>query len=234
MESEATNTLIITNICRERFSELQAVLRSHVEREGLQVVHWAPLRSFGRVLVVLVDAAMALRAKTTIEECHDGVRVFFSETTPLYCNEEDSHLQLPDRGKLWLISPPPSPPVGWESRMEDEPNRETEHGLFTEEQLHKALARAYDDNDSDLPDTVQTTKQTDGRLTRRYTLHESPKLSLDTSSVPKPQSDPSPASIETPTIVLEWEDDDQTNPTLADDASRPDRLKDVRTEIPPV
>lgn len=229
MDSEATNTIIITNICRDRFSELQSAVRAHVEQE-VQVVHWAPLHSFGRVLVVLVDADMARRAKTMIEGCHDGLRVFFSETTPLYSNEEDSHLQLPDRGKLWLISPPPSPPVGWESRMEDEPNRETEHGLFTEEQLHKALARAYDNG----PDTVQTTKQTDGKLTRRYTLHESPKLSIDTSSVTDEQADPSPASIETPTIVLEWEDDEETNPTLADDASGPDRLKDVRTEIPPV
>lgn len=228
MESEATNTIIITNICRDRFSELASALRAQIGLE-MSVVHWAPLHSFGRVLVVLVDADMARRAKTMIEECHDGLRVFFSESTPLYSNEEDSHLQLPDRGKLWLISPPPSPPVGWESRMEDEPNRETEHGLFTEEQLQKALTRAYDD----VPDSIQTTKQTDGKLTRRYTLHESPKLSIDTS-VPSQQSDPSPASIETPTIVLEWEDEDEINPALADDTSGPDRLKDVRTEIPPV
>lgn len=37
---------------------------------------------------------------------------------------EDQHLKAPHSGKLFFISPPPSPPHGWESREEEPPNKE--------------------------------------------------------------------------------------------------------------
>ena len=33
-------------------------------------------------------------------------------------------MEKPDAGRLFFISPPPSPPVGWEIRHEDPPNKE--------------------------------------------------------------------------------------------------------------
>lgn len=49
-------------------------------------------------------------------------RCYFGEPTPI--DNETKYLERPDAGKLFFISPPPSPPVGWESRTEDPPNKE--------------------------------------------------------------------------------------------------------------
>lgn len=49
-------------------------------------------------------------------------KCYFGEPTPI--DNEKKYLERPDAGKLFFISPPPSPPVGWESRMEDAPNKE--------------------------------------------------------------------------------------------------------------
>lgn len=50
----------------------------------------------------------------------DRVKVYFGETTPI--EPGDQHLHLPDAGKLFFISPPPSPPHGWELKDEAPPN----------------------------------------------------------------------------------------------------------------
>lgn len=63
----------------------------------------------------------------------DRVRVYFGEHTPL--NPGDQHLQAPEAKKLFFISPPPSPPAGWESRDEEPPNAQV-----LAEDLAKALA----------------------------------------------------------------------------------------------
>lgn len=49
--------------------------------------------------------------------------------------EVDRHLKAPSLGKLLFISPPPSPPCGWEIREEEPPNKDT-HA----EDLQRALA----------------------------------------------------------------------------------------------
>lgn len=64
----------------------------------------------------------------------DRVRVYFGEHTPL--QPVDQHLQAPEAKKLFFISPPPSPPHGWESRNEEPPNQDV-----VAEDLAHALAR---------------------------------------------------------------------------------------------
>jgi len=49
-------------------------------------------------------------------------KCYFGEPTPI--DNEKKYLERPDAGKLFFISPPPSPPVGWESKVEDPPNKE--------------------------------------------------------------------------------------------------------------
>lgn len=52
-------------------------------------------------------------------------RIYFGEPTPLSVDEERRYLSAPKTGKVWFISPPPSPPVGWEGgREEGAPNKE--------------------------------------------------------------------------------------------------------------
>lgn len=64
-------------------------------------------------------------------------RVYFGQNTPLDL-DKDQHLHLPDAGKLFFISPPPSPPHGWEMRLEDAPNK-----LVHAEDLAEALAKLH-------------------------------------------------------------------------------------------
>jgi len=49
-------------------------------------------------------------------------KCYFGEPTPI--GDEKKYLKRPDAGRLFFISPPPSPPVGWEMKHEDPPNKE--------------------------------------------------------------------------------------------------------------
>jgi len=62
------------------------------------------------------------------------IKVYFGENTDL--KEKERHLCAPPSQKLFFISPPPSPPVGWQSRDEEPPNKDV-HA----EDLVKALDR---------------------------------------------------------------------------------------------
>ena len=52
----------------------------------------------------------------------DRVRVYFGEATPI--EPVDQHLHAPQSQKMFFISPPPSPPFGWEMKNEGPPNKE--------------------------------------------------------------------------------------------------------------
>jgi hypothetical protein len=66
----------------------------------------------------------------------ESVRIYFGEHTPIQGEgAEDQHLHPPSLGKLLFISPPPSPPCGWEIREEEPPNKDV-HA----EDLQRALA----------------------------------------------------------------------------------------------
>ncbi len=49
-------------------------------------------------------------------------RVYFGELTPIEVT--DQYLRAPQSQKMFFISPPPSPPFGWEVREEAAPNKE--------------------------------------------------------------------------------------------------------------
>ena len=63
-------------------------------------------------------------------------RIYFGEPTPIH--PKDQHLHAPHSSKLFFISPPPSPPHGWETRNEEPPNRDV-HA----EDLAAALAKLH-------------------------------------------------------------------------------------------
>ena len=66
----------------------------------------------------------------------DRVRIYFGEATPI--EPVDQHLHAPKSQKLFFISPPPSPPHGWEMRNEGPPNKEV-HA----DDLASALAKLH-------------------------------------------------------------------------------------------
>jgi len=74
----------------------------------------------------------------------ERVRVYFGHHTQI--EPKDEHLNLPDAGKLFFISPPPSPPHGWEMKLEDAPNKQV-HA----EDLAEALAKLHHMSRNEFP-----------------------------------------------------------------------------------
>lgn len=74
----------------------------------------------------------------------ERVKVYFGQPTSI--EQKDEHLNLPDAGKLFFISPPPSPPLGWEMKLEGAPNKQV-HA----EDLAEALAKLHHRPRTDLP-----------------------------------------------------------------------------------
>lgn len=151
-----SNTVVLTGLYSARdfspasLSLLREVAAEAIADEDGEIVHWGPLPTFGRIVVVCSTVSAALRIRVALdytqfnfpetetsenEQSNDSeprslIRVFFGQHTPLEPllarqsggDVPDIHLRLPDQGKLYLISPPPSPPAGWESTEEEPPN----------------------------------------------------------------------------------------------------------------
>lgn len=81
--------------------------------------------------------------------------MYFGAETKI-ASQEDQHLKAPSTGKLFFISPPPSPPHGWESRLEDAPNKEV-HAEDLASALHKLSSVPEDDA---APQVEQVEQQT--------------------------------------------------------------------------
>ncbi|KAG5926519.1 hypothetical protein E4U42_003231 [Claviceps africana] len=135
-----SNTLLFTGL-----NNLDIFRPDNLERiRGLiaqtATIHaFAPLKSFRRIVVSFfdIDSALAVRRIWDGEAIvGDRCRVYFGQQTNVELKDE--HLALPDAGKLFFISPPPSPPHGWEVRLEDAPNK-----LVHAEDLAQALSKLH-------------------------------------------------------------------------------------------
>ena len=89
----------------------------------------------------------------------ERVKVYFGQPTSI--ETKDEHLPLPDAGKLLFISPPPSPPHGWEMKLEGAPNKQV-HA----EDLAEALAKLHHKPQTDLPASPMSVGETEGRRQR--------------------------------------------------------------------
>ncbi|KAF7972984.1 hypothetical protein HWV62_16466 [Athelia sp. TMB] len=132
-----TNSLIAT-MPRLSFPALVPVLREHFEAHGV-INQWVPLPSFGRIVIVYEAAESAeeakvqwdalmvqLRAEPKESNEEPIVRVYRAEPNPLIDHAQpladDAYLRVPAIERNFLISPPGSPPEGWEPIKEDPPN----------------------------------------------------------------------------------------------------------------
>ncbi|KAF9772660.1 hypothetical protein IL306_009616 [Fusarium sp. DS 682] len=179
-----SNTLLFTNLTDPAIflPENLQVIRDLITHTA-PIHAFAPLKSFRRIVVSFFDeqAAIAVRQIWDNEAIMgQQCRVYFGMPTPV--DKRDEHLALPDAGKLFFISPPPSPPHGWEMRLEDAPNK-----LVHAEDLADALAKLHHrpgpmDEDQDSPVTPPDSALPARTRSRSSTLIYKPEDS--TSSMP--------------------------------------------------
>lgn len=136
--SPPSNTLLITNLNNPTIftsSTLESI--SQAINAHATIHTFAPLKSFRRIICVFYnhEDAIAIRQRLDGENVlGERIRVYFGAETRL--DQGDQHLHLPKSDKLFFISPPPSPPMGWEVQNESAPNKEV-HA----EDLASALSR---------------------------------------------------------------------------------------------
>ncbi|CAE6344754.1 unnamed protein product [Rhizoctonia solani] len=129
---QATNTLIVPSLPASFFDPLVIqALRDLFASYG-ELHSWAPLRGLARIILVYWDERSAEDAKAGTDGLtlgHDSdrpgfvLRVFRGAPTPTRA-VQPSTLAVPALEKNFLISPPGSPPVGWEPAVEDPPNKD--------------------------------------------------------------------------------------------------------------
>jgi hypothetical protein len=136
-----TNTILITNL-----NDLEIFRPDNLQTirdlisQSAPIYTWSPLKSFRRIICSFADEQAAIKVRSVWDGeavMGERCRVYFGQNTPLDF-DKDQHLALPDAGKLFFISPPPSPPHGWEVKLEGEPNKQV-HA----EDLAEALAKLH-------------------------------------------------------------------------------------------
>ncbi|MCJ1476514.1 hypothetical protein MMC13_005180 [Lambiella insularis] len=124
--SPPSNTLLITNLqdpsifSAPSLQEIRSLIHASAPLHA-----FSPLKSFRRIVASFYSVDDAIRIRQLLDGepiMGDRVRVYFGEATPI--EPVDQHLHAPKSQKLFFISPPPSPPFGWESKNEGPPNRE--------------------------------------------------------------------------------------------------------------
>jgi hypothetical protein len=93
---------------------------------------FSPLPSFRRIICSFHSDKDAIAVRQMLEGTrllnrNVRPRIYFGEPTPVLSQEEAHRKQLleaPQLDKLFFISPPPSPPHGWQMRNEEPPNKD--------------------------------------------------------------------------------------------------------------
>ncbi|KAH7102658.1 Calcipressin-domain-containing protein [Auriculariales sp. MPI-PUGE-AT-0066] len=141
MSAPKTNTLIVAHLPTSAFSDISTMRALHAlfARYG-QLYAFAPIKVFRRCIVTYWNPADAERCKRDVDglvlpttPTPAQIRVFRGANTPLrrpssrpvspsQDGTDPFYLAPPRLEKNFLISPPGSPPVGWEPVVEDPPN----------------------------------------------------------------------------------------------------------------
>jgi Calcipressin len=237
-----SNTLLITRLDDPHIFHPAslATIRQHIN-EIAPLNSFSPLKSFNRIICSFYDIESAVRIRQEFDGAaflgHTIARCYFGEPTPI--GDEKKYLERPDAGRLFFISPPPSPPVGWEMRHEDPPNKEvhaddlamklakltgkmggdTTDGeddvkmLYTKDELHKLKTSrpALAANDEQSP--ARLSPNVGGR-SRSSTLIYDPKAHGDSPGLPA--------------VMLETEDDSEV------ELSVPEKKIIAHTSRPPI
>ena len=121
----------------ESLQNIRNIIATHAN-----VITWSPLKSFRRVVCSFPSEEEATLVRQALDGSTimgDRIRVYFGEHTPV--EPVDQHLHAPESKKLFFISPPPSPPHGWEVKDEEPPNAQV-----LAEDLAQALSKLRSKN----------------------------------------------------------------------------------------
>ena len=123
-DEDLPTSVIVTNVDPRVFKseELKAEIEGLFKKFGADT-SFQYFRSFRRMRVNFTSPSAAAHARIQLHQSHVGetdINCYFAQpVTPI--DIEDQHLHPPALTKQFLISPPASPPVGWEPREEGEP-----------------------------------------------------------------------------------------------------------------
>ncbi|VDK73048.1 unnamed protein product [Onchocerca ochengi] len=124
-EEDLPNSIIVTNVPAEVFSvEQQKKNFSDLFTQIESSCHFDFLRSFRRVRIIFEKPESATAAKLLTQHLSFNgtiLKSFFAQRIRLRDASDDGLLKLPPLEKQFLISPPASPPVGWEQSREMAP-----------------------------------------------------------------------------------------------------------------
>ncbi|KAF7512085.1 hypothetical protein GJ744_002798 [Endocarpon pusillum] len=193
--SPPSNTLLITQLNDPTIFHPAslATIRQHIS--SLAPLHsFSPLKSFRRIVCSFYDTESAIKIRQHLDGASllgdVRTRVYFGEPTPI--GEQKKYLDRPDAGRLFFISPPPSPPVGWEAREEDPPNKEVVASDLAEA-LVKLSGKMHHGADAD-NSPISDEEMDAGEGTRAHSQKSKPPLRVTAPS----DNDPSNSKF-TPT-----------------------------------
>ncbi|XP_060069689.1 calcipressin-2-like [Ylistrum balloti] len=119
------DSVIVTNIGDNVFLDPDIQKQfEEVFRYFDEAVTFNFLKSFRRVRVNFSHPEFAVKAKLGLHEmevCGSCIKCYMAQPRDKSRDKIDPHLQPPAPTKQFLISPPASPPVGWEPITESEP-----------------------------------------------------------------------------------------------------------------
>ncbi|XP_012136504.1 RRM_RCAN_like domain containing protein Sra isoform X3 [Megachile rotundata] len=123
-DEDLPTSVIVTNVDPRVFKsdELKQEIENLFKKFGEDAT-FQYFRSFRRMRVNYSSPNAAANARIQLHQTHFGetnINCYFAQpVTPI--DIEDQHLQPPALTKQFLISPPASPPIGWEPKEENEP-----------------------------------------------------------------------------------------------------------------
>ncbi|SLM35884.1 Calcipressin [Lasallia pustulata] len=124
--SPPSNTLLITNLQDPSiFHPTHLLTIRTLINQSAPLHSFAPLKSLRRIIAsfhTTPDAILIRRLLDNAPILSSRMRIYFGEPTPI--DPTDQHLHAPKSSKLFFISPPPSPPHGWQMRNEEPPNKD--------------------------------------------------------------------------------------------------------------
>lgn len=121
----AEATVVLSHLPPSAFvaQDVESELRRGAEHVA-SVVLWQPEPQYDRIRVQFASAASAAMAVEQLDGwmLHEAeIQAHLLADCPLPRRAAKDTLQVPKLTKQFLISPPPSPPIGWEPVKEDPP-----------------------------------------------------------------------------------------------------------------